>query len=821
MHYPKIFGVLFIVFLSSLNALEIDLNSGKEAGKSFSVLKIEHNEPFTCQETFNRFSEIEKVVCTIKGELGRGFSFNQTLFFKIDAFADKENSILVITPKKKARLFALNQDSKRSTPIIKERPTLSARWQVVGYEDKIPFLSSQNPVGLNFPITIQSSTTPHIGALDIAKKPLIIDESPDTQLYVSIKGFMERESYGEAVSTINDTLLRYPDSIFKKDLLLFKIRALFKQNDPDITEEMISLARGWLKAYPADGGVSEVLYILAKTYGQQRFYEEARYYYDRLKEEHIGDNFEILSRISLADDLLERGDSKIAPQLYISALNDATNIDTASLASYRLADYYITKDQTDQFDNAKTLLNQVVNANPKLFHNLPSQALLDNLGAWAEKGFFDPTGKIAEIVYNGIKDGNDDALTEAFLRNAAIWYEGAADFPNANRVYQEYLKLYPIGETHKEMVRRADNLLFSYNEGNVTKRLEDLDRVIATYPDSEEAQKAYELKANLLIQQGDFSDAVNLEKNLGAEHPTVLQAATGAVRRSLHNNDCTTAAYYLQRYPNLDLNQDELLKGFDCLAEGSFFDDALRLSAQAEPNIENITRRLDWLYRIATTQQRKGDYPKAIKAARDGLDLNDSLATGKYDDISFILINSLLKEQRIEEAMQYLPRLEEMFKDDDRMIEIQKELLNAAAKKDDRPAIELYAKELLRLQELHKRPEYSPWAELTYVESLIKSNRLEEALAILNQSEQLPLNDDERAKVLYNKGSVADSLTFTPLSQESYEKCTQVEGNSPYKKLCADALGLLNQRTQKGNNQPLPPPIPEQIEPATPPEEPQ
>ena len=219
--------ICLLLLCEPLFALELTLNSGKENGKSFSVLRLSHSEPFSCQEFYNRFSEIEKVVCSFKGTFDRGFSFERMLFFKIDTFQDKDKAIVVITPKKKAKLFALNQDGKRDTPIIEERAPLAANWQVVGYEDTLPFLKPQQPVGLNFPVTIGSANTPYVGALDIAKKPLVIEQTPDLQLYVSIKGFMDRESYHEAINTINETLLRYPQTIFLKDLLLFKIRALF------------------------------------------------------------------------------------------------------------------------------------------------------------------------------------------------------------------------------------------------------------------------------------------------------------------------------------------------------------------------------------------------------------------------------------------------------------------------------------------------------------------------------------------------------------------------------------------------------------------
>lgn len=100
--------ICLLLLCVPLFALELTLNSGKEGGKSFSVLRLSHSEPFACQEFYNRFSEIEKVVCSFKGTFDRGFRFERMLFFKIDAFQDNENAVVVITPKKR-------QNSLRST----------------------------------------------------------------------------------------------------------------------------------------------------------------------------------------------------------------------------------------------------------------------------------------------------------------------------------------------------------------------------------------------------------------------------------------------------------------------------------------------------------------------------------------------------------------------------------------------------------------------------------------------------------------------------------------------------------------------------------
>ncbi len=784
---------LFCILLlfAPLYALDVVINSAKEEGKNFAVLNLKYERLFPCKEERDRYGEVERVICLLEGQPPSSFTQSNTLFFKLAVEQINSTLHLIITPKKRAKLFALHADPREHVPLLGEEAQLSMRWQVIGYEDKIPFLSNKPRKGINFPIKMENTRTPFIGALDVFKKPLEVESGSDVPLYLSIKALMDQGLYHEAISAVDDAFVRYPDTIFKRDLLLFKIRAFEALNDPDSREELVTLAKNWSRAYPADSGIPEVLYILAKTYGDLRFFDEARYYYDRLFSEYRGDNFELLARIALGDELLRHGDNKRTPQLYTDALNESKNLDTASLAALRLAEYHISK---KNFSEAEKLLSKVLRAHAKFFQKDPlkTYAMIER---WAsEEGFYLLSAQIAESMWQGGakgEEGEGEDLPEKLLRQAGIWYEFAGNFDDAHRLYRLYREQYEEHAAAAEIAARDDKLLFVLDESDARKRLERLEGIITTYPNSPEAQKAYERKAETYVELGEWENVLELERFLKPENPSLITATTRLVQNGLKENDCKKVAYYLQKYHHLELSNLERLFGFDCLLKGAFLPRAQELASEGIAR-ENPNERLEWLYRYAQVLEALPNYPRAAAAARDTLVLADSLKRKQFAQVAFILFNALAKEQREDEAREVFARLQREYPEDPRMIEAYRAMLLWASKKMDETAIELYAKELLRLQKVHSRPEFSPWAELTYVESLLRLQRFNDALGIVDELLAQKLDSQTQIKVFYLRASIAQRIGNLSLARESYERCSKSEGVSAWKNLCIEALKLLN-----------------------------
>ena len=165
-----IFGLVFGVVLCL--SLDIEVNFGKENNQDFSVLNLNSEEPFACQESYSVYGDVTSITCQIDKTPVNNFVPTNTVFFNFTTKIDDKHFYFIITPKFKAKLFSTFIDLKNPTPIPKERPKKSRHWQIVGYIDRIPFLSEEKTSGLNFPISIPSVENLYIRQLDINLRPL-------------------------------------------------------------------------------------------------------------------------------------------------------------------------------------------------------------------------------------------------------------------------------------------------------------------------------------------------------------------------------------------------------------------------------------------------------------------------------------------------------------------------------------------------------------------------------------------------------------------------------------------------------------------------
>ena len=210
--------------------LDVTINYGKEAKEHFSVLNIIHKEPLSCSENKNTQDEVTYIVCTLERTPVASFSPTETLFFRFWSRVIDGRFYLYVEPKHKIKLFATPSDLKKHNLITKEQPSKSLSWQIIGYKNEIPFLNDytnqDKPRGLNFPIKIIKNKELFFNDIDINRGPLYYDEGEDFVTYSQIKTLMNNQNYIEAVKLIDETLIGYPKTIFAKDLLLFRLRAL-------------------------------------------------------------------------------------------------------------------------------------------------------------------------------------------------------------------------------------------------------------------------------------------------------------------------------------------------------------------------------------------------------------------------------------------------------------------------------------------------------------------------------------------------------------------------------------------------------------------
>ncbi len=137
-------------------------------------------------------------------------------------------------------------------------------WQIIGYDQNIPFLSEKDNAqkGLNFPIIIKDAQTPIIQELDVNNKPLLTTKGYDLNAYLEAKKQIDSQAYFDALRTISRAFKNYPQTIFKKDLYLLEIIALGQLGIKKSL--LIDIGTQWIKNYPTDPNIPEALYYVAK-----------------------------------------------------------------------------------------------------------------------------------------------------------------------------------------------------------------------------------------------------------------------------------------------------------------------------------------------------------------------------------------------------------------------------------------------------------------------------------------------------------------------------------------------------------------------------
>ncbi|RAX54924.1 hypothetical protein CCY99_01920 [Helicobacter sp. 16-1353] len=758
------------------SAFSIEVDYGIENNKRFSIVTLKHSEKFPCKEHIDINGQNILVECTINKTPVSSFPKSKTEFFEIYSNIDDNRFYLSIKPLKRQKLFANFMDLKKDIAIPKERPSESKIWQIVGYGDEIPFLSNKTYSGINFPINIPNTALPYIGELNIDMSPLIYDEGPDLGLFLNIRSSYNNKHYDEVIKLTDEMLQSYSNSIFIRDSMLYKIRAMHKSNIPP--DDTLQLAKEWIKVYPADINVPEVLYIIADSYGNLRIYNEARYYFDRIIDEYPDSKYVQYALVGIANNLAINGDKKQPEVLFVKAYESAKDLDTASYVAYNWGKYEL---ENDNLSAADDLFSRIVNANPSYFLKDINESY-KSLQIWANNKLYNVAARAGESMLNHL--GNDD-FKEQLMMDVSLWYELDSKLQESHKINTEFLEIFKDSTNAKLIKERDDNLLFGLNDGDLLKQIEQYDYLIATYPNTQNSKIAYEKKAKALFDLGKYSDVVALKNNLDNNNIDVKNSYIKLIESS---NDCKSIVnYYISSNSLLITNNAK--KVFDCLMESSLYDSAFQLSSAMLKDAPSGLEKLTWLYNEAKVSYAMGDFNNAALASRDAWNLSKTFK--EKQDSGIILFLSLANLNRKSEAMNVFDELLSVFPNNKEMIEVYYKLLNWAIESNDNIALERYAKEIMKLQDRFKTYEHSPFVELNYADVLFRDGRYTQMLDILNNI-SLPLNNDETQKVRYMKGSAYYELGDNTQSKNEFNECLKIGTQTSFGKLCSEALGLLN-----------------------------
>ncbi|RDU63949.1 tetratricopeptide repeat protein [Helicobacter sp. MIT 14-3879] len=753
-------------------AFNIEVDYGIEDNKKFSIITLKHNEKFKCNDKFDINNKNILIECIVNSIPNSSFPKNSTDFFEIYTEIKNYKFYIYIKPKKMQKLFANSFDLKKDIAIPKERPKESKIWQIIGYNDEIPFLSNNSYSGLNFPINIPNTTLPYIKELNIDASPLVYDEGPDLAMFLSMRSFYDNNNFAESVRLADEILTNYPDSIFKRESLLYKIRSLSKNST--IPEDMIELAKEWVKSYPADVNIPEILYILGDSYNKLRIYNEARYYFNRILDEYEDSKYAQYALVGLAKILYANGDKKQPESLYAKAYGSAKDLDTASYVSLAWGKYELQNNNTS---NANELFNKVVKNNPNYFLKNPTQSYND-FKNWAENKLYNTVALAGDSM---LKHLQNNELKKQLMIDVGVWYELDNKIQDAYRVNNEFLNIFKDSKEANSIKERNDNLLFSLNENDLEKQIKQYDYIIKTYPNTDNAKLAYTKKAKNLFSLGKYNEVLALKQNLESNNENIKQSYIKLIESS---DDCNTLIkFFLESNEVLITNNSKQI--FNCLFNASLFIKAKNLSGEIlKQNTSNINDKFIWLYNEARVNFALNDFNKAISSSRDAL----SLAKSSIDKIKIgsILFLSLANANRKDEAIKVFNELIKINLNTKDMIKPYYQMLLWAINDNDSIATQSYAKALINLQNQNKLYEYSPFVELSYADVLFKDNRFNEMLKVLENIKYS--NNNELQKIKYMRGVAYTELGNNNMAKKEFEECIKLDSNSNFGSLCNEGL---------------------------------
>ncbi len=785
--------ILILTLTFNLYGLEIFVNSAVEDAKAYAILHLTNEEEFSCNATEDEFTNTIEVTCTFKQlPSNKNFQNSKSRFFTLKREKFGGRFLLRIKPTKKAKLYQANFDLKKSTEINSDFKSYSKHWFIVGYQDFIPFLKKPQSDGINFPVSITSATTPSVGALDIDKNPIFLDDREDITYYLDIKNDLKDENYKRVVESANEVLTNYPNTIFRSDFILYKIRGL--SHLEDMKDELIDIAKAWVKHYASNEAVPEVLLLMAKAYLKLGISSEAYYYFDRIISEHFKSKFAKLAMVYLGDEKYAKGTSNDAIKLYEDALYSTDDLEVATISALRLADSYLRDNNKKQ---AKIFYDKVVKANIKYLikDEMSGYELAKDL---ADKELYSISKKIGKALLEQINENRMNDLFEPVTKDTAYWLEKDGEYKKAYDLYHKYLNFFAFGDFTSFVELRLDNLFFEMGDSNATKAIAKYDELIDLYAGGEIAKKALYRKAKLFLELKKYNEVLKLENNLvdidesiaPDKNKTIKEAATSLTIKNIQNKKCRVGMKFIKKY-NITLTQQYDKELAYCAINTADYDLVIKLASR-NLDKKDLNEKLEWMMLYIKGLTKTRDYYKAIDLGRDILKLSNMLGKNSYKrEIYYSIFEATKNLNKESKLIELAGEIEDEFKGDFKNIDVFKDMISIGSKRDDDILIVTYAKKIIDLQNRFNSFIESPQIELLYIQSLMDLNKLNEIIKFSKNITQ-KFDDKSQIRLNYLLGVTYQKLNNEKEAKRKFNECVDIKVTSSWKKLCEGALNLMD-----------------------------
>lgn len=770
---------------SSLSALTLSVNVAREEGEDYSTIHITEDLEFGCLSEKDEFDEIRQIQCSFPREPKEKFEPMQTNFFKIDSFSKEGKYFIRIYPTAKMQLLPIANRLYENGNIYHPREHHSAKhWMIIGYTHKLPLISVEKTpqLGINLPIDMREVKMPSVGALDISGNPIELERLQDVTAYMRIKSAYEAGNYGQLAKDVDELFKLYPKTIFKAELLLYKMRGEHHTNE---SEALLKVSKEFIREYSDDENMAEVLAYTANAYANVGIQADASYFFERLFKEFPDSKFAALGMVFLGDQFVSSGKQKEGESYLRQALYKTDDIEIASMAAIRLAK--ISLDRAE-IERSAELLEKIIEGNGKyLLHDIEGN--YDMARALANRKDQKTAADILTTITTYLP--KSDERYESMIKDIGIWLSETDDKPTAYKALKRYQETYGDSDYAAIVQEALDALFYIPEDANRTALLAEYEGLEEKYADQEIGKKAALEKARLLLSERKYQDVLDLEGS-GVEKEEAYaqfkhEAAKSLAMQTLEKGECSKAIYLSQEY-NLTLEQKFDPSLYRCAYETGNY--ALAQST-ASKHLKDKEDRLKWLYSYAKTLNRSGQYEELTKVSSDVIVLSDIEKTSKYDDIlqdAFYAYERLGKSQGMISTIKELERRRGVDYAD---IELYVSMIKLGLKEKDDLLVQTYSNRVMGLQEKTKSYSQSPFVEFAALQVLKNQKKDEEQLGLLEELLKRDLNENESSRAHYMLGSLLMKKGKNTEAKEAFEQSVKADEKSAWAELSRDALALV------------------------------
>jgi len=802
-----------------------------ESSSAYAILDLKDNVPFKCYPHKVEDGRTEEYRCTFSFMLKALFKIVKSDFFNISYETTKKDFILKIEPLKESKLFSLPPILYEKSIIEKEPKKISKHWIIVGYEKSLPFLGDDKTFydSLSFPIDWEKFVYLSVGAVDISGNPVFVEKNRDVEKFMEIKKAYKNRKYKDVLELVEISKELYPDSIFSVDFLRYKIKALAEIDIKENAEEIIKLSLDYIKKYPQDEKVPEILLYLARVYNSIGQVSDSDYFYNRLMQEYKGSKYANLGKIYLADQYFSTGRLKESMKLYKDALYSAKDLEVASLAAYKLV---IRNLDIGKLKETVFYLKKLWKKNPNFIlrdsedaHKLAqdlANVKIYNYAIEINKGVLKNIQKLAEFYENT-------------LYEIAKWSAKDNQIDSALQWYKRYLKEFPYGRYSDIAKVEIDSLFLKVGEKNSTIALNKYDEMVKKYRDSDKelSNKAFVSKLKLLFKLKRYDDIIKLKEKIdstkdeqalkiyedsvvakiedlyknkkyrdilkqkekikrikNSKCDRILKEAYKLVLKDIvESKKCDEIVLFVDRYKEFkDSSFDEDI--FNCYMKFAKYKDALAI-AKKYLNTKDPKKRIKWLCDSVHIYKKEDMFALGYKALKDldtllGIYKKASCKTYRFDKADILY--------GFGDYANFLIWIKEVYKKDPNNIKLSEYLKKSAELSEkNQNKIELIwsLKELISLQNRKNTHPYSPWAEFKLAKIYKSDKNLESAIKVYESLKNVKLSSSDKARWLYEYGELLLRDGKTADAKSKLSECVKIKKDSAWKKLCKSALDLI------------------------------